>query len=55
MKALKFVSMGLVAFAICGLMAFAQLGQTKEKKVAHVEHNTMMQECAKACSDCQRA
>ena len=32
MKTLKFVSMGLVAFAICGLMAFAQQGQTKDEE-----------------------
>jgi len=55
MKTLKFVSMGLVAFAIFGLMAFAQPGQTQEKKVDHMEHNVIMQDCAKACSDCQRA
>jgi hypothetical protein len=55
MKTLKFVSLGVVAFAICGLMAFAQQGQTPEKMADHMERNATMQECARACSDCQRA
>lgn len=49
----KFGGIGLVAFAlaIIGTVAFAQQGQTAD----HMEHNEMMQTCAKACSDCQRA
>jgi hypothetical protein len=43
------------ALAIVGLMTFAQQGRTQEKKVVHMEHNEMMQACAKSCSDCQRA
>ena len=57
MKTRTFGSIGVVALAIAifSLMAFAQQGQTQEKKVDHSEHNEMMQSCAKACSDCQRA
>lgn len=55
MKTLKFVSVGVVAFAIYGVLAFAQQGQTQAKKVNHMQHHAMMEECAKACSDCQRA
>ncbi len=44
-----------LALAIGGLMAFAQPGQTQEKKVAYLEHDAVLQACAKACSDCQRA
>ena len=49
----KFGGLGLVALAlaIVGLVAFAQPGQTQEKKD---EHSKAMQACAKACSDCQR-
>ena len=54
MKTLKFASIGFAVFAIFGLMAFALQGQTQEKKVDHMEHSAVMQECAKACSDCQR-
>ena len=50
MKTLKFVSIGSVALAIFGLMAFALHGQTQEKKMEHMEHDAIMQECAKACS-----
>jgi RNA polymerase sigma factor (sigma-70 family) len=57
MKTRMFGSVGVVALALAvvGLGAFAQQGQTQEKKVDHEEHGAMMQECAKACSDCQRA
>jgi hypothetical protein len=49
------LSLVALALAIVGMMAFAQQGQTQDKKVEHMEHNQMMQSCAKACSDCQRA
>jgi hypothetical protein len=57
MKILMFGGIGVVAlvFAFVGMMAFAQQGQTQEKKIDHMEHNEMMQACAKACSDCQRS
>lgn len=45
-------TVALVVLSLCG---FAQQGQTQEKKADHMEHNEMMQACAKACSDCQRA
>lgn len=56
MKTRKIGGIGILALAlaIVGLV-FAQEGQTQEKKVVHMEHNEMMQACAKACSDCQRA
>src|ERR1700683_4480025 len=46
---------GVVAFAFVGMVAFAQQEPTPEKKAHHMEHNEMLQACAKACSDCQRA
>jgi Domain of Unknown Function (DUF326) len=51
-----FGGIGVVALVlpIVGLTAFAQQGQTQEKK-AGMEHNEMMQACAKVCSDCQRS
>jgi hypothetical protein len=55
MKTPKIVRMFSVTLAIFGLMAFALQGQAQEKKVEHMEHGAIMQECAKACSDCQRA
>src|SRR5580692_2921269 len=57
MKNRMFGGIGVVALAraIVGLVAFAQQGQTQEKKTVHLEHNEMMQACAKDCSDCQRA
>ena len=57
MKTRKCCGMGVVALAlaIVGLVAFTQQGQTQEKKTDHMEHNEMMQACAKVCSDCQRA
>ena len=55
MRAVKFASMGLVALAVFGLMAFAQPAQTQAKKGSQMKNNAIMQECAKACSDCQRA
>jgi hypothetical protein len=70
MKTLKFVSTGLVTFAIVGLMAFAQQEKPQHEKAAHEKvahekapHKKMdgremtaaLQACAKACSDCQRA
>jgi hypothetical protein len=51
----KFVGVVALALGTLGLMAFAQEGQSQEKKVDHMEHHAMMQACAKACSDCQRA
>ncbi len=53
----KFGGLGVAALtlALVGTVALAPRGQTQEKKVAHAEHNEMMQACAKACSDCQRA
>jgi hypothetical protein len=47
------ISLVVLALAIVGVVAFAQQGQTQET-VHHTEHNPMMQECAKVCSDCQR-
>ena len=44
----------MFAFAMIALFGFAQQGQTQDKKVDHMEHNEMLQACAKACSDCQR-
>jgi hypothetical protein len=55
MKIQMFGGIGVVALAIVGVAAFAQQGQAQAKKVDHMEHNAMMQSCAKACSDCQRA
>jgi hypothetical protein len=55
MRTAKFFSLGLVALAIFGLMLFAQQGQTQEKAVDHMKLDAIMQECAQACSDCQRA
>ena len=57
MNSRKFGGIGVAALALAigGVMAFAQPGKTQEKKVAHGEHDEMMQACAKACSDCQRA
>ena len=57
MNTRKFAGIGVAALALAigGVVAFAQTGQTQEKKVAHTEHDGMMQACAKACSDCQRA
>jgi hypothetical protein len=57
MNTRKIGSIGVAALvlAIGGFVAFAQPGQTQEKKVAHMEHDEMLQACAKACSDCQRA
>jgi len=57
MKTRKFGGIGVIALAtaIAGLVTFAQQGQSQEKKVDHMEHDEMMQSCAKACSDCQRA
>jgi hypothetical protein len=49
------ISVLALSLAIGGLAAFARQGETQEKKVAHMEHNDMMQACARACSDCQRA
>lgn len=40
-----------LALAIISVLAFAHRGQAAD----HMEHNEMMQLCAKACSDCQRA
>ena len=54
MNICKFGGVMALALAIVGLVAFAHEGQTQEKKVDHMEHNAMMQSCAKACSDCQR-
>ena len=54
----KFCGIGIVALALVGVITFAQQGpaqEKKERKVEHMEHHAMMQECAKACSDCQRA
>ena len=54
MKTLKFASIGLAVVAIVGVMAFAMQGQTQEGNAAEpIEHNVVMQDCAKACSDCQ--
>jgi hypothetical protein len=57
MKTRMFGGIRVVALVltIVGLVAFAQQGQTQEKKADHLEHNEMMQACAKVCSDCQRA
>ncbi len=57
MKTRMFDGIGVVALAlaIVGLVVFAQKGQPQEKKSDHMEHNEMMQACAKACSECQRA
>jgi hypothetical protein len=55
MKTLKLVSLGLVAFAVFGVMAFAQQGQKQETKTDYTKRHAIMQECAKACLDCQRA
>ena len=57
MNTRKFGGIGLVALALAmvGLVVFAQRGQTQEKNVGLMDHNEMMQSCAKACSDCQRA
>lgn len=55
MKSLKVAGVGLVMFGIFALLTFAQQGPTPRKKVSHMEHNPGLQECAKACADCQRA
>jgi hypothetical protein len=44
-----------LVLAFIATNAFAQQTKTQEKKIDHAEHNAMMQECAKACSDCQLA
>jgi hypothetical protein len=43
-----------VAFATLGSSAWAQQ-KSKSSAPAHAEHDEMLQACAKACSDCQRA
>ena len=48
------ISLVALVLGIVGVVSFCQQGQTQEK-VHHTEHNLMMQECAKVCSDCQRA
>ena len=55
MNICKFGGVVALALGIVGLVAFTVQGRTQEKKVDHMEHNAMMQSCAKACSDCQRA
>jgi len=55
MKTRKFGGLAALALAIIGVVALAQPGQTQERKADHAEHNEMMQACAKACADCQRA
>ncbi len=59
MKNRMFSGIGVMAlaltFGMVGVNAFAQQTKIQEKKVDHTEHDTVLQECAKACSDCQRA
>jgi len=57
MKTPKFGGIGGLGFAlaIIGVVVFAPQGRAQEKKGDHMEHSEMMQACAKACSDCQRA
>ncbi len=47
--------MAALVLTIGGLAAFSQPAQTQEKEVVHMEHDKMLEACAKACSDCQRA
>ena len=51
------ISVGALALtlAIVGVDAFVRQAQAAEKKTDHTEHFALMQECAKVCSDCQRA
>ncbi len=59
MKNRMFGGIGAMALAftltIVGVDTFAHQAQAADKKADHTEHNAMLQECAKACSDCQRA
>lgn len=57
MKTRKVAGIGVAALALAvgGMVLFARQGQSDEKKIAHSEHDEMLQACAKACSDCQRA
>lgn len=46
---------GLAVFALVGVLGFAQSGRAQDNKVDHRERMEMMQTCARACTDCQRA
>lgn len=45
---------GLSALAV-GAMEASLFAQQKSASGGHAEHDSMLQSCAKACSDCQRA
>ena len=55
MKTRNCAGIGLVALAFVGLLGFAQPGQTQDNRLDHGEYMEMMQTCARACTDCQRA
>ena len=59
MKTRMFGGIGVMALAltlaIVGVDAYTQQTQAAEKKAGQSGHHAMMQDCAKICSDCQRA
>jgi hypothetical protein len=55
MKNRKFGRISALSLALLGLAIFTRPGQTQENRVVRTERSAMMQLCAAACSDCQRA
>lgn len=51
----RYLSLGVIALTLSGMIAFAKQAQPQSKKIEHREHHEMLQTCAKACSDCQLA
>lgn len=47
--------LGALCLAIVSVLLFAQQGRTQGRKTDMVEHHALMQQCAKACSECQLA
>ena len=54
-KLFRAVGVVAIALGVFGASASGKKDEVVKKVVDHMEHNAMMQKCAKVCSDCQRA